>query len=147
MNYDIFSRTAPAMPRPGKGTEIVKLLLSQVSKGMQEPLFLMFSLYFAHMRAARNFSIPTSFGGYFVAKWPVWWKKVGVKRTSNTLRDCVKHAGSLSQNRSEAQDRPHRTSETSGSYKIFRKRVIIPVFIRSANMAPMMGTMRKGLTV
>ena len=38
MNYDVFSRTAPAMPKPGKGTEIVKLLLSQVSKGMQEPL-------------------------------------------------------------------------------------------------------------
>ena len=38
MIYDIFSRTAPAMPKPGKGTEIVKLLLSQVSKGMQEPI-------------------------------------------------------------------------------------------------------------
>ena len=38
MNYDVFSRTSPAMPKPGKGTEIVKLLLSQVSKGMQEPI-------------------------------------------------------------------------------------------------------------
>ena len=38
MTYDIFKRTAPAMPKPGKGTEIVKLLLSQVSKEMQEPL-------------------------------------------------------------------------------------------------------------
>ena len=38
MNYNIFSRTAPAMPKPGKGTEIVKLLLSQASKDMQEPL-------------------------------------------------------------------------------------------------------------
>lgn len=38
MIYDIFSRIAPAMPKPGKGTEIVKLLLSQVSKEMQEPL-------------------------------------------------------------------------------------------------------------
>ena len=26
------------MPKPGKGTEIVKLLLSQVSKDMREPL-------------------------------------------------------------------------------------------------------------
>ena len=26
------------MPKPGKGTEIVKILLSQVSKGMQEPI-------------------------------------------------------------------------------------------------------------
>ena len=38
MNYDVFSSTAPAMPKPSKGTEIVKLLLSQVSKEMQEPL-------------------------------------------------------------------------------------------------------------
>ena len=32
-------------------------------------------------------------------------------------------------------------------YRIFRKSVMIPVLSRSANMAPMMGTMRKGLTV
>ena len=38
MTYDIFSRTAPAMPKPTKGTEICKLLLSQASKDMQEPL-------------------------------------------------------------------------------------------------------------
>ena len=38
MTYNIFNRTAPAMPKPGKGTEIVKLLLSQVSKEMQEPV-------------------------------------------------------------------------------------------------------------
>ena len=38
MTYNIFDRTAPAMPKPGKGTEIVKLLLSQASKDMHEPL-------------------------------------------------------------------------------------------------------------
>ena len=38
MTYDIFSSTAPAMPKPSKGTEIVKLLLSQASKDMREPL-------------------------------------------------------------------------------------------------------------
>ena len=38
MTYDIFSSTAPAMPKPSKGTEFVKLLLSQASKDMQEPL-------------------------------------------------------------------------------------------------------------
>ena len=32
-------------------------------------------------------------------------------------------------------------------YKIFRKMEMMPVLIRSANMAPMIGTMRKGLTV
>jgi hypothetical protein len=31
-------------------------------------------------------------------------------------------------------------------YKRLRKREMIPVLIKSANMAPMMGTMRKGLT-
>ena len=38
MTYNIFSSTAPAMPKPSKGTEIVKLLLSQASKDMHEPL-------------------------------------------------------------------------------------------------------------
>ena len=38
MTYNIFDRTAPAMPKPSKGTEIVKLLLSQASKDMYEPL-------------------------------------------------------------------------------------------------------------
>ena len=38
MTYNIFDRTAPAMPKPGKGTECIKLLLSQASKDMHEPL-------------------------------------------------------------------------------------------------------------
>lgn len=38
MTYNIFSNTAPAMPKQGKGTEVCKLLLSQASKDMQEPL-------------------------------------------------------------------------------------------------------------
>ena len=38
MNYDIFSSTAPAMPKPSKGTEFCKLLLSQASQDMREPL-------------------------------------------------------------------------------------------------------------
>jgi hypothetical protein len=38
MTYNIFDRTAPAMPKPTKGTEIVKLLLSQASKDMRETL-------------------------------------------------------------------------------------------------------------
>ena len=38
MTYNIFDRTVPAMPKPSKGTEIVKLLLSQASKNMREPL-------------------------------------------------------------------------------------------------------------
>ena len=42
MRYDIFSSTAPAMPKPSKGTEICKLLLSQASKDMKKPHFPMF---------------------------------------------------------------------------------------------------------
>ena len=38
MTYDIFDSKAPAMPKPSKGTEFCKLLLSQASKDMREPL-------------------------------------------------------------------------------------------------------------
>ena len=38
MTYDIFKRTAPAMPKPGKGTKTVGFLLSKASKDMQEVL-------------------------------------------------------------------------------------------------------------
>ena len=34
MRYDITTNKAPEMPNLGKGTEIVKLLLSQASKDM-----------------------------------------------------------------------------------------------------------------
>ena len=53
MTYNIFDRTAPAMPKPGKGTEIVKLLLSQVSKDMYEPLIpMLFPSLGAHISDA-----------------------------------------------------------------------------------------------
>ena len=42
MRYDISKRTAPEMPNLGKGTECIKLLLSQASKDMYEPLVSMF---------------------------------------------------------------------------------------------------------
>ena len=38
MTYNILDSKAPAMPKPSKGTEFCKLLLSQASKDMQEPL-------------------------------------------------------------------------------------------------------------
>ena len=38
MNYNIFNSTAPAMPKPSRGTEFCKLLLSKASKEMREPL-------------------------------------------------------------------------------------------------------------
>lgn len=38
MSYDIFSSKAPKMPTVGNGTEFVKLVLSQATKSMQQPL-------------------------------------------------------------------------------------------------------------
>ena len=38
MKYNITKHTAPKMPKLGKGTECIKILLSQVSKDMHEPL-------------------------------------------------------------------------------------------------------------
>ena len=38
MSYDIFDRTAPAMPKPSKGTEFIKMMLSQASKDMKTVL-------------------------------------------------------------------------------------------------------------
>ena len=42
MKYDISKSTAPTMPNLGKGTECIKILLSQASKDMYEPLVPMF---------------------------------------------------------------------------------------------------------
>ena len=42
LKYDISKTTAPKMPKLGKGTECVQLLLSQISKDMHEPLVPMF---------------------------------------------------------------------------------------------------------
>ena len=37
MRYDISKHKAPKMPKLGKGTECIKILLSQASKDMQKP--------------------------------------------------------------------------------------------------------------
>lgn len=53
MKYDITKKTAPAMPTLGRGTEIVKILLSQTSKDMHEPLVpMLFPVLGAHMSGA-----------------------------------------------------------------------------------------------
>ena len=50
MKYDISKPTAPKMPRLGKGTECVKILLSQVSKDMHAPLIpMLFPILAAHV--------------------------------------------------------------------------------------------------
>ena len=42
MKYDVSKPKAPTMPNLGKGTECIKILLSQASKDMYEPLVPMF---------------------------------------------------------------------------------------------------------
>ena len=50
MKYDISKNTAPVMPNLGKGTEIIKILLSQTSKDMHEPLVpMLFPILGAHI--------------------------------------------------------------------------------------------------
>ena len=50
MKYDITKHTAPTMPTLGKGTECIKILLSQTSKDMHEPLVpMLFPPLGAHM--------------------------------------------------------------------------------------------------
>ena len=50
MRYDISKASAPKMPKLGKGTECIKILLSQVSKDVQEPLVpMLFPILGAHI--------------------------------------------------------------------------------------------------
>ena len=53
MRYDISKATTPAMPNLGKGTECIKILLTQASKDMQEPLVpMLFPSLSAHISGA-----------------------------------------------------------------------------------------------
>ncbi len=58
MRYDISKATAPAMPNLGKGTECIKLLLSQASKDMHEPLVPMFFPVLGAHVSATEFQYP-----------------------------------------------------------------------------------------
>ena len=50
MKYDISNSIAPAMPTLRKGTECIKILLTQVSKDMREPLVpMLFPILGAHV--------------------------------------------------------------------------------------------------
>ena len=82
MRYDISKATAPKMPNLGKGTECIKLLLSQASKDMHAPSFRCFSPHLAHISAMQNFSIPTLFRRKCAVKWPNWWAIRGVIRVN-----------------------------------------------------------------
>ncbi len=55
MRYDISKASAPSMPKLGKGTECIKILLSQVSKDVHEPLFpMLFPILEAHLPVGKN---------------------------------------------------------------------------------------------
>ena len=49
MKYDITKPKTPKMPTLGKGTECIKILLSQASKDMHEPLVPMLSPLSEHI--------------------------------------------------------------------------------------------------
>ena len=54
MKYDIIKNKAPEMPPLGKGTEYIKLLLSQASKGMNVPLIpILFPSFGAHVSVVK----------------------------------------------------------------------------------------------
>lgn len=54
MKYDIFSASAPAMPKVGKGTEIIQLYTSQVSPEMREVIAPMpFSAFASHLQGVK----------------------------------------------------------------------------------------------
>ncbi|MBR3716745.1 MAG: hypothetical protein IKN19_02105, partial [Bacteroidaceae bacterium] len=53
MKYDISKNSAPAMPNLGRGTECIRLLLTQVSKDMHQPLVpMLFPILGAHVSGA-----------------------------------------------------------------------------------------------
>ena len=77
MKYEISKATAPAMPNLGKGTECIKLLLSQASKDMYEPLVPMFfPVLGAHISGA-EFQYPD-----------LSWKE-----TTGMMANLVAHSG------------------------------------------------------
>ena len=75
MKYEISKATAPAMPNLGNGTECIKLLLTQASKFMHEPLVPMFfPVLGAHMSGTEfqypdnSWKEPTGMMAHLVAK-------------------------------------------------------------------------------
>ena len=62
--YDITKPKAPKMPTLGRGTECIKILLSQVSKDVREPHFRCFSPHFVHKHALGKISTFATFGAF-----------------------------------------------------------------------------------
>ena len=62
MRYDINRNKAPEMPNLGKGTECIKILLSQASKCMQTPLIPVLLPVLGARVCVAKFQYLTSFG-------------------------------------------------------------------------------------
>ena len=85
MKYDITKHTAPKMPNLGRGTECIKLLISQASKDMHEPLVpMLFPSLGAHVSGA-EFQYPDN-----------TWKEV-CGLMANIVADSGGNKGQLSQ--------------------------------------------------
>ena len=72
MRYDISKASAPKMPSLGKGTECIKILLSQVSNDIREPLVPMFFPIIGAHISDLKFLSQGLIGRFSVAKWPVY---------------------------------------------------------------------------
>ena len=84
MKYDITKPKAPAMPPLGKGTECIKILLSQASKDMHEPLVpMLFPPLGAHMSGS-EFQYPD----------PTWKETCG--QMANLVAESGGNKGQLS---------------------------------------------------
>ena len=68
MKYDVTKHKSPAMPKLGKGTECLQILLSQVSKSMHEPLVPMLFPVLGAQVSDAEFQYQTSIGRVCVVK-------------------------------------------------------------------------------
>ena len=68
MKYDVTKHKYPAMPKLGKGTECLQILLSQASKDMHEPLVPMLFPVLGAQVSDAEFQYQTSIGRVCVVK-------------------------------------------------------------------------------
>ena len=78
MRYDISKASAPSMPKLGKGTECIKILLSQVSKDVHEPLVpLLFLFLKEHLPVGKNQSKGFKWKDFCI-KWALSHAKMAI---------------------------------------------------------------------
>mgnify|MGYP003550813900 CR=1 FL=1 len=94
--YNLNKHTPPAIPRLGKGTECVQLLLLQVSKDMHQPLVpMLFPILGAHVSGAE-----------FIYPDKSW------KETSGMLANLVADSGAGKGRPNASRTHPEATSLT-----------------------------------